>query len=143
MSKLMIIGCGGVASVAIHKVCQNDGVFDELMIASRTVSKCDALKEKLEGQTKTKITTAQIDADDVEVLVVHVADLLESAVARGRRDRAVAGRIESEHAERRSLAFLGSDVPVPLRGKRGLRHRHDAARRLERRTEASGDADGQ
>ena len=43
MSRLMIIGCGGVASVAIHKVCQNDEVFDELMIASRTVSKCDAL----------------------------------------------------------------------------------------------------
>ena len=64
MSRLMVIGCGGVASVAIHKVCQNDGVFDELMIASRTKAKCDALKEKLEGTTKTKITTAQIDADD-------------------------------------------------------------------------------
>ena len=69
MSKLMIIGCGGVASVAIHKVCQNDGVFDELLIASRTVSKCYALKEKLQGQTKTKITTAQIDAMDVPRLV--------------------------------------------------------------------------
>ncbi|MCD8103609.1 MAG: saccharopine dehydrogenase NADP-binding domain-containing protein, partial [Lachnospiraceae bacterium] len=47
MSRLMIIGCGGVASVAIHKCCQNREVFDEIMIASRTVAKCDALKEKL------------------------------------------------------------------------------------------------
>ena len=47
MSKVMIIGCGGVASVAIHKCCQNSEVFSEIMIASRTLSKCDALKEKL------------------------------------------------------------------------------------------------
>ena len=41
MSRLMIIGCGGVASVAIHKCCQNSDVFTEIMIASRTVSKCE------------------------------------------------------------------------------------------------------
>ena len=80
MSKLMIIGCGGVASVAIHKVCQNDGVFDELLIASRTVSKCDALKEKLQGQTKTKITTAQIDADDAEALTKLIKEYQPDAV---------------------------------------------------------------
>ena len=38
MSRLLIIGCGGVASVAIHKCCQADSVFTELMIASRTES---------------------------------------------------------------------------------------------------------
>ena len=65
MGKVMVVGCGGVASVAIHKICQNSDVFSELCIASRTVSKCDALKEKLQGTTKTKITTAQVDADDV------------------------------------------------------------------------------
>lgn len=53
MSKVMIIGCGGVASVAIHKCCQNSEVFSEIMIASRTLSKCDALKEKLAPTTKT------------------------------------------------------------------------------------------
>ena len=58
MSKVMIIGCGGVASVAIHKCCQNSEVFSEIMIASRTLSKCDALKEKLAPTTKTIITTA-------------------------------------------------------------------------------------
>mgnify|MGYP003172245198 FL=1 len=53
MSRLMVIGCGGVASVAVHKCCQNSGVFTELMIASRTKSKCDALKEKLQKTTET------------------------------------------------------------------------------------------
>ena len=60
MSKVMIIGCGGVASVAIHKCCQNSEVFSEIMIASRTLSKCDALKEKLAPTTKTIITTAKV-----------------------------------------------------------------------------------
>lgn len=68
MGKLMIIGCGGVASVAIHKCCQNSRVFDELVIASRTKSKCDFLKEKLQGTTDTHIETAQVDAGNVAEL---------------------------------------------------------------------------
>ena len=72
MSKVLIIGCGGVASVAIHKCCQNSEVFEEICIASRTKSKCDALKAKLEGTTKTKITTEQVDADHVEEVVALI-----------------------------------------------------------------------
>lgn len=68
MGKALIIGCGGVASVAIHKCCQNSGEFSEIMIASRTKSKCDKLKQKLDGG-KTKISTAQVDANSVEQLV--------------------------------------------------------------------------
>ena len=63
MGKALIIGCGGVASE----------VFDEIMIASRTKSKCDALKQKLDGG-RTKIHTALVDADNVEQLV----NLIES-----------------------------------------------------------------
>lgn len=80
MSRLMIIGCGGVASVAIHKCCQNSEVFEEIMIASRTVSKCDALKEKLQPTTKTKIITAQIDADNVDDLVALMESYKPDAV---------------------------------------------------------------
>ncbi|MBR4759111.1 MAG: saccharopine dehydrogenase family protein [Lachnospiraceae bacterium] len=72
MSRLMVIGCGGVASVAIHKCCQNSEVFDELILASRTKSKCDSLAEKLTKLSKTKITTESVDADDaaqVEALI--------------------------------------------------------------------------
>ena len=69
MGKVLVVGCGGVASVAIQKCAMNSEVFDEICIASRTVSKCDALKEKLKGKSKAKITTAQVDADKVTDLV--------------------------------------------------------------------------
>ncbi len=68
MGRALIIGCGGVASVVIHKCCQNSEVFEEIMIASRTKSKCDALMEKLQPATKTKISTAKVDADSVSEL---------------------------------------------------------------------------
>ncbi len=80
MSRLMIIGCGGVASVAIHKCCQNPEVFTELMIASRTLSKCEALREELASKTSTKITTAQVDADDTEALTKLIRSYQPDAV---------------------------------------------------------------
>ena len=60
MSKVLIIGCGGVASVAIHKCCQVPEVFTEICIASRTKAKCDKLAAELAPKTTTKITTAQV-----------------------------------------------------------------------------------
>ena len=53
MSKVLVIGCGGVASVAIHKCCQVSDVFTELCIASRTKSKCDQLAAELAPKTAT------------------------------------------------------------------------------------------
>lgn len=72
MSRVLVIGCGGVGQVAIQKCCQLDDVFTDLCIASRTVEKCDALKEKLAGKTKTNITTAKVDADSKEELVALI-----------------------------------------------------------------------
>ena len=72
MGKALIIGAGGVAGVVIHKCCQNSDVFTEICIASRTKSKCDKFKTELEGKTKTKITTAQVDADKVPELVALI-----------------------------------------------------------------------
>ena len=80
MKKLMVIGCGGVASVAIHKVCQNDEFFTDLLIASRTVSKCDALKNALEGKTRVRISTAQVDASDVPALTALIREFRPDAV---------------------------------------------------------------
>jgi len=62
MGKALIIGAGGVASVVAHKCCQNSKVFDEICIASRTLSKCDALKESL-PVGPVRVSTAQVDAD--------------------------------------------------------------------------------
>ncbi len=72
MSRVLVIGCGGVASVAIQKCCQASDVFSELCIASRTKSKCDALADKLAGKTKTNITTARVDADNVNEVIALI-----------------------------------------------------------------------
>lgn len=80
MGKILVIGCGGVAGVAISKCAQNAKVFDEICIASRTVSKCEALKEKLQGATTAKITTAQVDADNVEELTALIKEVAPVAV---------------------------------------------------------------
>lgn len=74
MSKILIIGCGGVASVGIAKCCQNDKMFTEICIASRTLSKCDAMKERWQDKTSAKISTVQIDASDKEQLVALMKD---------------------------------------------------------------------
>ncbi|NDW10608.1 saccharopine dehydrogenase family protein [Dysgonomonas sp. 520] len=66
MGKVLIIGAGGVGTVVAHKVAQNRDVFTEIMLASRTKSKCDAIAEKI---GKDIIKTAQVDADNVEDLI--------------------------------------------------------------------------
>ena len=66
MGKVLIIGAGGVATVAAHKVAQNADVFTDIMIASRTLSKCDTIVKAIGNPA---IKTAQVDADDVEQLV--------------------------------------------------------------------------
>ena len=66
MGKVLIIGAGGVATVAAHKVAKNTDVFSEIMIASRTKSKCDAIVKAIR---RDDIKTAQVDADSVEQLV--------------------------------------------------------------------------
>lgn len=67
--KALIIGAGGVAGVVVAKCCQNSDVFSEIMIASRTISRCDELKEKNQDKTETKISTAKVDANNVAELV--------------------------------------------------------------------------
>ncbi len=77
MGKVIIIGAGGVASVAAHKVAQNSDVFTEIMIASRTESKCRVLADAIEAKglvRKGSIRTARVDADNVEELVALFRD---------------------------------------------------------------------
>ena len=72
MGKVLIIGAGGVASVAAHKVAQNSDVFTDIMIASRTESKCKALAKAIEDKGLVpigSIKTAHVDADNVPELV--------------------------------------------------------------------------
>ncbi len=67
--RIMIIGAGGVATVAAHKCAQVPEVFREILIASRTLSKCDAIRDDIRRRYGRDIGTAQVDADNVPELV--------------------------------------------------------------------------
>ncbi|MBL7815949.1 MAG: saccharopine dehydrogenase family protein [Saprospiraceae bacterium] len=69
MSKVLIIGAGGVGQVVVHKCAQHPSVFSDIMLASRTKSKCDKIAQGIESQYGVKIKTAKIDAEDVPALV--------------------------------------------------------------------------
>lgn len=66
MGKVLIIGAGGVGTVVAHKIAQNPDVFTEIVLASRTQSKCDTIADAIGGN---HIVTDRVDADKVEDLV--------------------------------------------------------------------------
>ena len=79
--KVLLIGAGGVAGVAAAKMAQNPETFGEILIASRTESRCRAIKADIESRpwfaakgVSSKITTAEIDAMDVPRLVALIRD---------------------------------------------------------------------
>lgn len=74
MGKVLIIGAGGVGTVVVNKVAQNNHVFTEIMLASRTKSKCDAIAEDVKKRTGVTIQTAKVDADSVPDLVALFND---------------------------------------------------------------------
>ena len=70
MGKVLIIGAGGVGTVVAHKCAQNPEVFNEIVLASRTKSKCDKIAAEIEEKLGVKnIVTDRVDADSVEELV--------------------------------------------------------------------------
>ena len=71
MSKVLIIGAGGVGQVVTHKCAQRRDIFSEITLASRTKSKCDVIAAQLGGS----INTAQVDADNVPELVALIKQL--------------------------------------------------------------------
>lgn len=66
MAKVIIIGAGGVGTVVAHKCAQNPEVFTEIVLASRTRSKCEAIARKIGDG---RIITDSVDADSVPELV--------------------------------------------------------------------------
>ncbi|PWM66915.1 MAG: saccharopine dehydrogenase [Desulfovibrionaceae bacterium] len=65
MAKVLIIGAGGVSSVATHKCAQAADVFSEIVLASRTKAKCDAIAAGVKERTGRTVETAQVNADNV------------------------------------------------------------------------------
>ncbi len=78
--RIMIIGAGGVATVAAHKCAQLPGVFKEILIASRTLSKCDAISSDIKRRYDRDVRTAQVDADNVPELAALINTFQPDAV---------------------------------------------------------------
>jgi saccharopine dehydrogenase (NAD+, L-lysine forming) len=68
MAKVLVIGAGGVGSVAVHKMAMNPDIFGEVHLASRTKSKCDAIAESVKSRIGKQVSTYEIDAEDVPAL---------------------------------------------------------------------------
>jgi saccharopine dehydrogenase (NAD+, L-lysine forming) len=61
MTRVMIVGAGGVGNVVAHK-CAAREEFSAILLASRTVEKCDRIAASIGSP---KVTTAALDADTV------------------------------------------------------------------------------
>ena len=67
---VLIIGAGGVAQVVAHKCAQNNDVLGDIHIASRTVSKCEAIIESVHEKNAMK---------QDGVLAAHAVDGMDTA----------------------------------------------------------------
>ncbi len=71
--KTLIIGAGGVGNVVAFKCAMNSDTFGDITLASRTVSKCDAIAANVKDKTGVEIHTAQVDADSIPQLKELIA----------------------------------------------------------------------
>ena len=71
MGRVLVIGAGGVSTVAVKKIAMNADVFTDIMVASRTKSKCDKIAADIKN---VKVKTAQVNADNVDELVALFND---------------------------------------------------------------------
>ena len=69
MSKVLVVGAGGVGSVAVHKMAMLPEVFSSITLASRRKVSCLEVAKSVEQRTGTKINCLQVDADNVDEMV--------------------------------------------------------------------------
>lgn len=80
MSKVLVIGAGGVSSVCVHKMAMNADIFGDIHLASRTKSKCDAIAASVKERTGQQISTYEIDAEEVPAMVNLIRKIEPSLV---------------------------------------------------------------
>jgi saccharopine dehydrogenase (NAD+, L-lysine-forming) len=80
VSKVLVIGAGGVGSVAVHKMAMNPAVFSDIHLASRTKSRCDAIAESVKQRTGLGIATYATDAEDVPALTALIRQIAPKLV---------------------------------------------------------------
>jgi saccharopine dehydrogenase (NAD+, L-lysine-forming) len=74
MSRVLIIGAGGVGQVVAHKCAMNPQVFTEICLASRTLSKVEAIAKDVQHRTGRVLRTARVDADKVPEVVALIKE---------------------------------------------------------------------
>jgi len=74
MSKVIIIGAGGVGNVVAHKCAQASDVFSEIVLASRTIEKCESIAANVKLKLGKEVRAAKIDADDVAATTEFLRD---------------------------------------------------------------------
>ncbi|MBA4755826.1 MAG: saccharopine dehydrogenase family protein [Sphingobium sp.] len=72
MSKVLVIGAGGVGSVAVHKMAMNSDIFSHITLASRRIVSCEKVAESVLARTGVTIDVAQVDADDVAATIALI-----------------------------------------------------------------------
>ncbi len=80
MTHVLVIGAGGVGSVAVHKMAMNIGIFSKITLASRRKFKCDAIAQSVLARTGVTIDTAEVDADDVTAAAALIRSIGASHV---------------------------------------------------------------
>jgi saccharopine dehydrogenase (NAD+, L-lysine-forming) len=80
MAKVLVIGAGGVGSVAVHKMAMNPDIFSEVVLASRTLAKCEAIAASVKERTGVTIATHALDADDVTATTALLNELRPALV---------------------------------------------------------------
>ena len=73
MTKTLVIGAGGVGSVAVHKMAMCPKVFGDVLLASRRIGKCNDIAQSVTKRFGAKIETAELDADDTPKTIDLIA----------------------------------------------------------------------
>ena len=92
MSRVLVIGAGGVGSVAVHKMAMLADRFSHITLASRRLESCEAIKRSVAERVGVEIDIAQVDADDVaqtEALIEKVQPQLVVNLALPYQDLAI------------------------------------------------------
>ncbi len=74
MENVLVVGAGGVGSVAVVKMAMHPEIFKTITLASRTLSKCDEIAENVKSRTGVTINTAALDAMDVAATVALIKE---------------------------------------------------------------------
>src|SRR5512138_1432277 len=80
MSKVLIIGAGGVGGVVAHKCAMDRQTFSDVLLASRRIASCDRLAAEIQQMHGRAIRTAQVDADDVAATTRLITDYRPAVV---------------------------------------------------------------